>query len=162
MLDIDIEAAALTATLAGGIAVEADVSDSASVDARARAGRGAARPGRRLGEQRRHHGGGAGCAHLPSGSSRGGGEVTPLDALVRLPDDEWRRMLAVHLDGTFYGTRAAARSMAPRGSGAIVNIASVCGDRRLHRLSALLGGEGRHHRLHARGREGARGAGRSA
>jgi 3-oxoacyl-[acyl-carrier protein] reductase len=36
-------------------------------------------------------------------------------------------MLAVHLDGTFFGTRAAARSMAPRGRGAIVNIASVCG-----------------------------------
>jgi 3-oxoacyl-[acyl-carrier protein] reductase len=51
----------------------------------------------------------------------------PLDALVRLPDEEWRRMLAVHLDGTFYGTRAAAASMAARGDGAIVNIASVCG-----------------------------------
>ena len=36
-------------------------------------------------------------------------------------------MLAVHLDGTFYGTRAAARSMAARGAGAIVNIASICG-----------------------------------
>ena len=36
-------------------------------------------------------------------------------------------MLAVHLDGTFFGTRAAARSMAARRTGAIVNIASVCG-----------------------------------
>ena len=35
-------------------------------------------------------------------------------------------MLAVHLDGTFFGTRAAARAMAGRG-GSIVNIASVCG-----------------------------------
>jgi 3-oxoacyl-[acyl-carrier protein] reductase len=51
----------------------------------------------------------------------------PLDALVRLTGEEWRRMLAVHLDGTFHGTRAAARSMAPRGGGAIVNIASICG-----------------------------------
>ena len=52
---------------------------------------------------------------------------TPLDALVRLTDDEWRQLLAVHLDGTFHCTRAAARAMAPRGTGAIVNMASVCG-----------------------------------
>ena len=52
---------------------------------------------------------------------------TPLDALVRLSDDEWRRLLAVHLDGTFFCTRAAARLMAPRGAGVIVNMASVCG-----------------------------------
>ena len=32
---------------------------------------------------------------------------TPLEALVRLTDDEWRLVLSVHLDGTFYGTRAA-------------------------------------------------------
>jgi NAD(P)-dependent dehydrogenase (short-subunit alcohol dehydrogenase family) len=56
------------------------------------------------------------------------GEVrTPLDALVRLSDEEWSQLLRVHLDGTFFGTRAAARLMAPRGQGAIVNMASVCG-----------------------------------
>jgi 3-oxoacyl-[acyl-carrier protein] reductase len=52
---------------------------------------------------------------------------TPLDALVRLTDEEWRFVMSVHLDGTFYGTRAAVRRMAPRGAGAIVNMASVCG-----------------------------------
>jgi 3-oxoacyl-[acyl-carrier protein] reductase len=52
---------------------------------------------------------------------------TPLDALVRLTDEEWRHVLAVHLDGTFYGTRAAARVMAERGRGAIVNMGSICG-----------------------------------
>jgi 3-oxoacyl-[acyl-carrier protein] reductase len=52
---------------------------------------------------------------------------TPLDALVRLTDDEWRTVMAVHLDGTFYGARAAARSMASRGGGAIINMASICG-----------------------------------
>jgi len=46
---------------------------------------------------------------------------------VRLGDDEWRRLLAVHLDGTFFCTRAAARLMAPRRTGVIVNMASVCG-----------------------------------
>jgi 3-oxoacyl-[acyl-carrier protein] reductase len=52
---------------------------------------------------------------------------TPLEALVRLTDDEWRLVLSVHLDGTFYGTRAAVKRMAPRGEGAIVNMASICG-----------------------------------
>jgi 3-oxoacyl-[acyl-carrier protein] reductase len=53
--------------------------------------------------------------------------TTPLEGLVRVSDEEWREMLAVHLNGTFYGTRAAAKSMTARGSGAIVNVASICG-----------------------------------
>jgi 3-oxoacyl-[acyl-carrier protein] reductase len=52
---------------------------------------------------------------------------TPLDALVRLSDEEWRTLLAIHLDGTFFCSRAAARSMGPRGAGVIVNMASICG-----------------------------------
>ena len=36
-------------------------------------------------------------------------------------------MLSVHLDGTFYGTRAAARSMAVRRTGSIINVASIWG-----------------------------------
>jgi 3-oxoacyl-[acyl-carrier protein] reductase len=56
-----------------------------------------------------------------------GGVKTPLDALVRLTDDEWRRTLAIHLDGTFYCTRAAVSYMAPRGRGVVVNMSSICG-----------------------------------
>ncbi len=52
---------------------------------------------------------------------------TTLDALVRLTDEEWAFVLSVHLNGTFYGTRAAVRRMAPRGAGSIINMASVCG-----------------------------------
>ena len=52
---------------------------------------------------------------------------SPLEALVRLTDDEWRLVLSVHLDGTFYGTRAAVKRMASRREGAIVNMASICG-----------------------------------
>jgi 3-oxoacyl-[acyl-carrier protein] reductase len=52
---------------------------------------------------------------------------TALDALVRLTDEEWQFVLSVHLSGTFYGTRAAVRRMAPRRAGAIINMASVCG-----------------------------------
>lgn len=56
-------------------------------------------------------------------------EMTPLDVLTSLGDDEWDRMIRVHLYGTFHGTRAALRHMTPRRSGAIVNIASVLGMR---------------------------------
>ena len=40
--------------------------------------------------------------------------------------DDWRRVLAVNLDGTFLGIRHAMRAMAEHG-GAIVNVASVHG-----------------------------------
>lgn len=52
---------------------------------------------------------------------------TPLDALVRLTDEEWRFVLSIHLDGTFYGTRAAVRRMVQRRTGSVINMASVCG-----------------------------------
>ena len=38
---------------------------------------------------------------------------------------DWRAVLATNLDGYFYGCSAAARRMVPRGSGRIINIASV-------------------------------------
>jgi 3-oxoacyl-[acyl-carrier protein] reductase len=132
VLEVNMEAATLTAELAGGIAVEADVSDSASVDRAAaeaedalgaidiwvnNAGIAAAAQVERI----------ASSAERQLAEAASGAVTTPLDALVRLPDEEWRTMLAVHLDGTFYGTRAAARSMSRRRRGVIVNIASVCG-----------------------------------
>jgi NAD(P)-dependent dehydrogenase (short-subunit alcohol dehydrogenase family) len=41
-----------------------------------------------------------------------------------LSDDDWRRTLAVNLDGVFYLSRAVARHMLEAGGGAIVNIGS--------------------------------------
>ena len=44
-----------------------------------------------------------------------------------MTDEEWRRMTAVNLDGVFWGCREARRVMLERGSGSIVNIASMSG-----------------------------------
>jgi 3-oxoacyl-[acyl-carrier protein] reductase len=58
----------------------------------------------------------------------GGGPVrTHLDFTVDEPDEEWHRMLRVHLDGTFFCSRAALRIMGPQLSGAIVSMASIVG-----------------------------------
>ena len=43
------------------------------------------------------------------------------------PLDEWRRVLAVDLDGVFHGCRAAIPHMRQNGYGRIVNIASIAG-----------------------------------
>lgn len=58
-----------------------------------------------------------------------GQEKEALDALsritVEMSDDDWRRMLAVHLDGTFFCTREALRIMLRQRRGSIVNVSSV-------------------------------------
>ncbi|WP_311269554.1 SDR family oxidoreductase [Sphingobium sp. WCS2017Hpa-17] len=45
--------------------------------------------------------------------------------LTDIDDAEYRRVMAVNLDGVFYGTREAARAMIPKGQGAIINVASI-------------------------------------
>ena len=67
-------------------------------------------------------------------------DVGPLDAVVccagtagdslrtvDVSDEEWRRVFALNCDGVFYFNREAARVMVPRGSGRIVNVASIAG-----------------------------------
>ena len=61
----------------------------------------------------------------------------PLDALVNvagifedvpaveITDEQWARMLAVHLNGTFYCCRAAVPGMVARRSGVVVNMSSM-------------------------------------
>ncbi len=68
------------------------------------------------------------------------GELGPLDIAVcaagvggeslhttDVTDEEWHRVFAVNSDGVFFVNRAAARVMAPRGYGRIVNVASIAG-----------------------------------
>ena len=53
--------------------------------------------------------------------------TTPLETTARLTDERWQRMLAVHLSGTFFCTRAALPLMVAGGGGRIINMASIAG-----------------------------------
>ena len=132
-LDVDGSAAELTAALCGGRAVTADVADSAAVDDAAakvladlgrldiwvnNAGVPSTEGYRRAIDAR---------TEQRLREAEAGDVVTRLDALVSVDDAEWRRMIDIHLAGSFYGMRAAARAMSERRSGAIVNISSICG-----------------------------------
>lgn len=134
VLDIRQDSADETLRLAGGdgMALVCDVSDSSAVDD------AFARVDSELGpvDVLVNNAGAVGIDHLrrvgpllerQRTEAADGAVTTPLDALVRLTDDEWGRMLAIHLSGTFYCTRAAVRAMAPRRRGVIVNMASICG-----------------------------------
>lgn len=49
--------------------------------------------------------------------------------LVRMSDDDWDRVIATNLNGTFYCTRAVIRGMLRRRWGRVINIGSVVGIR---------------------------------
>ena len=133
VLDVNETAAARVASeLAGAIAVTADVSHRAEVDAavdQAVAELGgldilvnnAGIVGRDEVLRSRPR------VEAQLAEALAGDVTTALDVTVSLTDDEWRRMLATHLDGTFYCTRAALRVMGPARSGVIINMASICG-----------------------------------
>ena len=53
------------------------------------------------------------------------------------PDDDWQRLIAINLSGSFYMARAAVRQMKAQGAGgAIVNMSSECGLIAYERLPA--------------------------
>lgn len=57
----------------------------------------------------------------------GGPTETFVDVTMHLSDERWRRMLAIHLDGTFFCTREALKIMAPQMSGNIISMGSIMG-----------------------------------
>ncbi len=72
--------------------------------------------------------------------ARAAEELGPVDVLVcsagvtgdslrtvDVSDDEWRRVLAINTDGTFFANRSVIAGMTERGYGRIVNIASIAG-----------------------------------
>jgi 3-oxoacyl-[acyl-carrier protein] reductase len=136
--DVRLEAAEETLQALGparsrGRAIQADVSDSSQVQAMFaeierelgsldilvnNAGIAETTPGEREKLSARSE---ARMRELMSGQ----GIQTHWDVTQEMTDEAWTRMLAVHLNGTFFCTRAALRLMSRRGRGAIVNMSSV-------------------------------------
>jgi len=117
----------------GGFACQADVSVSAEVKAMfARVAEACGRldilvnnagiaetPGARTEEINRK-------AEARLGEMMAGGPVrTHWDITRDLSDEDWHRMIGVHLNGTFFCSREALKLMTPERGGAIVNLSST-------------------------------------
>lgn len=90
-----------------GLAIEGDISRSADVDAAVTRVEAELGPVDIL----------VNSAGVPGASQR----------TVDTPDDEWRNVMAVNADGTFYMCRAVAPGMVERGYGRIVLVSSIAG-----------------------------------
>jgi 3-oxoacyl-[acyl-carrier protein] reductase len=69
-----------------------------------------------------------------------------VDVLAGLEDDQWRQMMAVNLDGSFYVLRAALQAMRERG-GSVVLVGSEAGVRGLAGLAHYAASKGGVHAL---------------
>jgi NAD(P)-dependent dehydrogenase (short-subunit alcohol dehydrogenase family) len=54
--------------------------------------------------------------------------ITADRGVLKMADDDWRRVIDVNLSGAFYLSQEALRHMLERGTGRIVNISSVVGE----------------------------------
>lgn len=122
VVDLDASAAeSLVASLGSGVAIGCDVSDESSVAAAVAIAR------ERLGR--------IDCIFNSAGYVR----FVPL---AELSLDEWNRMLAVHLTGTFLVCKAALPVMRETGGGSIVNMASASALLARHDLAAYAAAKG--------------------
>jgi 3-oxoacyl-[acyl-carrier protein] reductase len=133
--DIALETAQKTVDqlAAPGLALQADVSDSAQVRAMF------ARVERELGGRLHVLVNNAGIAETSPDERRRlrglgetrmaeamSGEITThWDVTEAMSDESWHRMIGVHLNGTFFCTREALRLMSRAGGGSIINMSSV-------------------------------------
>ena len=130
------DVAEIVAKEVGGLAIAADVSDSAAVTAMFDQ---VAREFGRLdilvnnagigfdGDDERARDLNRRMAQQAQEAAAGGPVETHLDVTVDLSDAEWSRMLGVHLNGTFFCTREALKIMNAQDGGCIINMASVMG-----------------------------------
>lgn len=66
-------------------------------------------------------------AEMAAQIQAGGPVTTFLDTTANMSDDDWRQMISIHLDGTFFCTREALKIMNPQMSGSIINMGSIMG-----------------------------------
>jgi 3-oxoacyl-[acyl-carrier protein] reductase len=135
--DLSAEGAEKAAAEVGGRGVAADVSDSAAV---ARMLETVERGSGRL-DVLVNNAGINGLEQDPALADRfrsrqlaqmaeltaGGPIRTHLDITVETSDEDWQRVLDVHLNGTFFCTREALKRMSAQGSGTILNLGSIMG-----------------------------------
>lgn len=67
-------------------------------------------------------------------NNAGGGTCIPLE---ELPDDEWRKVLSLDLDGGFYCMKYFGKIMLEKGYGRVINIASILGKGGLKELPVI-------------------------
>jgi len=134
--DLRDEAAQKLAEEVGGKAIAADVADSAAVRAMfeevaAEFGRldvlvnnaGFALSGDEEQAERFNE-----IPYKQMAEAQAGGPIeTHFDLTVEMSDEDWHRMIAVHLDGTFFCSREALKIMNTQNSGCILNMGSIMG-----------------------------------
>ena len=67
-------------------------------------------------------------------NNAGGGSCIPLE---ELPDEEWRKVLSLDLDGAFYCMKYFGKVMLEKGYGRVINIASILGKGGLKELPVI-------------------------
>lgn len=108
--DLDAAQARATAAESGGLGLQCDVADAASVEAMVRAAEG-------------HYG----RVDVLVSNAGFGAQALDLDDALSAPDATWQRMWDVHVMAHVRACRAALPGMLARGSGCLVNVASAAG-----------------------------------
>ncbi len=132
--DLNLSAARATADELGGDALACDVSDSAAVAAMF-AELGESTPGLDILVNNAGisgiEGDNAARERIARQAEALAGGEEPEEALdggiAGVGDEQWHRMLGVHMDGTFFCCREAVKLMRPRRTGSIINMGSIMG-----------------------------------
>ena len=77
--------------------------------------------------------------------------IMPLGRIIDEPDAVTRRILDINVYGVILGSKLAAQRMIPRGSGHVINVASLAGETLRRRAGHLLRQQARGGRLHRLG-----------